>query len=399
MRTNGFHYLILSVVLVQVGCGGETSTAPKSVQTKSVPVAVLAARYETVPSFMDAPGTVQARNRIALSSQINGFVREMSVRVGDIVRPGQVLARLDARDAESQKALSQASIEEAQAGLGEARKGYQAAVEMRAAAKAQMQLSAQTFDRYQKLFAAKSVSPQELDEVRARRDASAAEVAARDAMVAGAEERIRQVEAKIQQAKAQSGRTDIMIGWTEIKAPAAGRIMERQADTGTAIFPGSPLLVLESMERPQVIADLPTENSGALRAGMEVQVRNPDGKTSVTGRVSEIVPQASAATHTVQFKVDLPAGSSLPHGQFVRVEIPTGSRNVLLVPRRALRETGQLTGLFIADNSSKARFRLVKVEPYDAERVQVLAGVDSGEKVITSPSDQITDGVSVEIRS
>jgi HlyD family secretion protein len=399
MRTNGFHYLILSAVLVQIGCGGETSTAPKSAQTKSVPVAVLAARYETVPSFIDAPGTVQARNRIALSSQINGFVKEMSVRVGDTIHPGQVLVRLDARDAESQKAMSRAAIDEAQAALGEAKKGFQAAVEMRAAAKASMQLASQTFDRYQKLFEAKSVSPQELDEVRARRDASAAEAAAREAMAAAAEDRIYQVEAKIQQAKAQSGRVDVLIGWTEIKAPAAGRIVERQADAGTAIFPGSPLLVLESMERPQVIADLPTENASSLRAGMEVQVRNLGRDATVIGRVSEIVPQASAATHTVQFKVDLPAGSTLPHGQFVRVEIPTGSRNVLLVPRRALRETGQLTGLFIADSSLKARFRLVKTDPYDADRVQVLAGVDSGENVITSLSDQITDGVSVEIRS
>jgi HlyD family secretion protein len=397
MRMNGFHYLILSAIVAQTGCGGETST--KSAQAKAVPVSIAAARYETVPAIMNAPGTVQARDRVALSSQINGFVREINVRVGDLVQTGQVLARLDARDAESQKALSQASIDEAQAALGEAKKGYQAAVEMRAAARSSMQLAAQTLDRYQKLFAARSVSPQELDEVRARRDASAAEAAARDAMVAAADDRIRQVEAKIQQAKAQSGRVDVLIGWTEIKAPSPGRVVERLADTGTAIFPGSPLLVLESTDRPQVIADLPTENAATLRSGMEVQVRISGREGAITGHVSEIVPQASAATHTVQFKVDLPAGSTLPHGQFVRVEIPAGSRNVLLVPRRALRETGQLTGLFVADGSSKARFRLVKVDPYDAERVQVLAGVDAGENVITSLSDQITDGVSVEIRS
>ena len=95
---------------------------------KPVPASVIAARYASVPAIVEAPGTVQARNRIALSSQINGFVREMHVRVGDSVHAGQVLATLDARDAESQKALAQAGIEEAQAALSEARKAHQAAV-------------------------------------------------------------------------------------------------------------------------------------------------------------------------------------------------------------------------------------------------------------------------------
>ena len=67
--------------------------------------------------FVEAPGSVQPRNRIALSSQINGFVHERDRRVGDMVSAGQILVTLDARDAESQKDMAQASIDETQAAL------------------------------------------------------------------------------------------------------------------------------------------------------------------------------------------------------------------------------------------------------------------------------------------
>jgi len=398
MRMNMLHGLLGLVVLVSLtGCGGEppsVSTAP----ARPVPVRIVAARYESVPAIVEAPGTVQPRSRIALSAQINGFVREMRVRVGDAVQAGQLLATLDSRDAESQKALSEAAIQEANAALAEARQGYQAAVETRTAAKADAELAVQTFNRYQKLFEARSVAPQELDEVRARRDAAAAALAAKESMLSAAQDRIRQIEARISQARAQSGRADVMVSWTEIKAPAAGKVVERTADTGTAIFPGSPLLVIESTARPQVLADLPTENASALRAGMQVRLRSTDTSAPFAGRVVEIVPLSNSATHTVQFKVDLPADVSLPNGQFVKVGIPVGSRNALLVPSRAVRETGQLTGIFVADASAKARFRLVKISPFDADRVEVLSGIEPGESIIADLSDQITDGAAVEIR-
>jgi membrane fusion protein, multidrug efflux system len=404
MRMKAFRTIsppaLLSLLLLgQAGCGGQAPSTPEPQSGRAVAARVVAAAYESVPSIVEAPGTVQPRDRIVLSSQINGFVRAMRVRVGDSVQAGQLLATLDSRDAESQKAVSQASIEEANAALGEARQGYQAAVQMQGAAKASAELAAQTFSRYQKLFEARSVAPQELDEVRARRDASAAELAAKESMLAGAQDRIRQVEARISQAKAQSGRADIMVGWTEIKSPAAGKIVERSAETGTAIFPGSPLLVVESASRPQVVADLPTEYAGHLRAGMEVRLRSAETAASVGGRVVEIVPLSSPATHTIQFKVDLPSDFAPPNGQFVKVEVPVGIRNALLVPRRAIRETGQLTGLFVADASSKARFRLVRVAPFDADRVEILSGVEPGESIVVGPNDQIADGTALEIRS
>jgi multidrug efflux pump subunit AcrA (membrane-fusion protein) len=394
MKPNPLFFSLFAGLVLQIACGEKQASLPVSSE-EPVPVSVMKVRYDSIPTFVEAPGTVQPRNRIALSSQINGFVREMRVRVGDSVKQDQILATLDARDAESQKAVAQASIDEAQAALSEARKAYQAAVDMQSAAKASAELADQTYNRYQKLFESRSVSPQEMDEVRTRRKASEAELSSRESMVAAAEGRIKQVEARISQAQAQMRRAEVMMSWTQIKAPASGRIVERSVDTGTAIFPGSPLLVIESTADPQVLADLPTENIGQLSIGKTVRIRSAEGTEIHEGRVAEIVPLSNPSTHSVQFKVDLPSKLVLPNGQFVKVEIPAGTRNALLVPRQAIRTTGQLLGLFVVDSNSTARFRLAKAVPYDADRSEILSGVESGEIIITPLNNQIVDGIPV----
>jgi multidrug resistance efflux pump len=341
---------------------------------------------------------VQPRDRIVLSSQINGFVRSVLVQPGDAVAAGTVLATLDARDADSQKAAAQAGITEAQQALAEARQGEQIAVSHLDAARANARLAEGTFDRYKKLSETRSATPQELDEVRARRDAAAAELAARETAAAAATTRIAQVEARIAQANASLQRAEVLVGWTVIKAPAAGSVVERPVDPGSAIFPGTPLLILESLTAPQVVAEIPSKQADWIKTGLEVRV-STESEIPVRGRVTELVPLSSTGTHTVRFKVDLPANAAARSGSFARVLIPTGERQTMLLPRSSVRENGQLTGVFIVDSGSKARFRLVKLAPFDTTRVEVLAGIDPGERVIAEPTEQIEDGVPLEIRS
>jgi multidrug efflux pump subunit AcrA (membrane-fusion protein) len=128
-------------------------------------------------------------------------------------------------------------------------------------------------------------------------------------------------------------------------------------------------------------------------------LRISDSGLARKGRISEIVPLSNPATHTVQFKVDLPPGATAPTGSYAKVLIPTGGRNVLLVPIKAVRETGQLTGVFVVDSGSKARFRLVKSAPFDLDHVELLSGVEPGEKVVSPVSDEMTDGITLEVRS
>lgn len=395
MKTKTLLWTVLAAAMLQGACGGRPEPSAGSAP-EPVAAPLVELRPESVPTVAQAPGSVQPRERIRLASQVQGYVRAVHVRVGDAVPRGRLLASLDARDAESQKTAALSSIREAEGALSEARRAHQAALEMKAAAEASDDLATQTLARYEKLFSSRSVSPQEIDEVRMRQKAARAELAAREAQAAAAMERIGQVEARIAQATAQSGRTDVLLGWSEIQAPAAGRIVELSVDPGTALFPGTPLLVIETTDRPQVVAHLPSAHAGALRAGMKVRVRGGAGEDAIEGRVSEIVPVSDPGTHTVEFKVDLPAGASAPSGRFMKVEVPVGTRSVLLAPREAVRTTGQLTGLFVIAADSRAFFRLVKLAPYDEARVEILSGVRPGETIVARPDGGIIDGIRVQ---
>jgi multidrug resistance efflux pump len=394
MRITFFSIFAVSGALLAAGCREAPKTAAPS---RPVAVSVFTARYDSVPAIIEAPGSIQPRDRIALASQVGGYVRELHARAGDLVKQGQVLATLDSRDAESQKDLSQASIEEARAALEEARKSAEAAQSMLKAAQANHDLAAGTFGRFQKLFDARSVSPQELDEVKARRDAAAADVAARETMVAAAQDRIRQIESRIAQAGAQSRRAEVALSWTVVRAPASGRIVERSVDPGAIIFPGSPLFVLESAADPQVVADLPTTELSQLRRGLDVAVVTGTGKLS--GKVAEVIPVSASGAHTVRFKVDLPSTFSAPSGAFVRIQIPSGSRRTLLVPRTCVREAGQLTGVFVVDGNAKARFRLIKSAGFDLDRLEVLSGIEEGDRIVAGPGAEVIDGAPLEVRS
>jgi len=378
-------------------CSEKHTGTSESDQT-AIPVSIIKAQYRSIPVRIEAPGTVQPRNRIPLASQINGFVYEMRVRAGDRVKSGQVLVTLDARDAKNQKTAAQSAVDEAQAALSEVRRAHQAAVEIQAASKASLNLANQTHARYQKLFESRSVSPQEMDEVRTRRDAASAEFASRQSMVGAAEDRIKQVEARISQAKAQAGRAEVLMSYTRIQAPVTGIVVERFVDTGAAIFPGSPLLVIATTGRPQVLATLPTEHVGSLQVGLKIRLRSSDSAPFIEGRIAEIIPQSNPATHSVQFKVDLPPDTTVVHGQYMKLEVSIGTRNALLISPSAVRETGQLNGLFVIEDESRARFRLVKTVPYDSEQLEILSGIEQGETIITQPIEQIVDGMPVEIR-
>ena len=177
--------LSLAGALLLAACN-ESRRSPTP--SNPVPVRVIKAEYQSVPDVIQAPGSVQPRRRVVLSSQLNGFVRDVRVETGQSVKAGQILVTLDARDAESQKAGTDALIAEA---LGSPGRSDQVAGngERARGGPCIPRPDKPNLHRYQKLFESRSVSSQELDEVRTRLDIAAADLAAKETMVAAAKDR------------------------------------------------------------------------------------------------------------------------------------------------------------------------------------------------------------------
>ncbi|HSE36625.1 MAG TPA: efflux RND transporter periplasmic adaptor subunit, partial [Blastocatellia bacterium] len=120
------------------------------------------------------------------------------------------------------------------------------------------------------------------------------------------------------------------------------------------------------------------------------------GGIDLTGRVVEIVPVADPASRSHTVKIDLPAQSSLRSGSYGRASFVTGQKQAITVPQRAVIERGQLVSAFVVDDSGTARVRLIKTGRSYGDRVEVLSGLNEGERVVVDRVEAVSDGSRVE---
>lgn len=341
------------------------SAAPEVVRD----VNLLTVQRATVPDSLEAVGTLQAAQASQLASQIMGSIGEMRVKEGDRVRRGEVLAVLE--DAQPQAAVAQARAAE------------NAARQEIVAADAEYSLAEATFKRYQDLYNKKSVSPQEFDEVAAREQAASARRALAQAGLA--------------QAQAALAQAQTTLGYTRVRAPFDGVITEKRADPGTLASPGMPLLVVEDQRRFRLEASLDEGDIHLIKLGQAVPVTFdsvPDAMFS--GRVAQIVPAADPASRSFVVKVELPADARLRSGLFGRAHIARGQRQAILLPRSAVLDRGQLQGIYVVGPDQLATLRYITLGKADGQQVEVLSGLQGGERVLAAPGDRELGGKRVE---
>ena len=118
-------------------------------------------------------------------------------------------------------------------------------------------------------------------------------------------------------------------------------------------------------------------------------------RSSLTARVTSIVPVVDPLTRSALVKIELPQRSGLRSGTFVRVAFVVGSRDGITVPATAVTRRGELTSVYVVDNSGIARMRIVTLGEPQGDRVEVLSGIDRGEKVIPRNVGNVRDGMRI----
>jgi RND family efflux transporter MFP subunit len=246
-----------------------------------------------------------------------------------------------------------------------------------AAAKANLELAEITLKRMEGLAASKSVSAQELDESTARARAARANY---DMARAKRE----QLDAHRAQADEERRAAEIARGWARIHAPFAGRVTAKNVEVGNLAAPGVPLATIEREDAYRLEAAVEESRSGVARVGQTVPVAIDALAGGIAGRVAEIVPAVDAASRSYTVKIDLAARAQLRSGMFGRVMFPLGSRRVLAVPAAAVVERGQLQSVMVVEEGA-ARTRLVTLGRRHGGRVEVLSGLNAGERVEVRP--------------
>ncbi len=353
-----------------VGCSDSAKTAPAPTQTVRV-FAVIVVQPTSVPDLIDAMGTVRAAQTSELASQMMGTIVEIRVHEGDRVQRGQVLAVID--EAQPKAALVGATA------------AANASQQELAAANADLSLADSTLQRYQRLYERKSVSPQEFEEVSARQKAASAR---RDAAVAG--------EA---QAKAAVTQAATSLEYTRIRAPFDGVVTQKKADAGALAAPGVPILTIEDVRRFRLEANINENDLHRVRLGQDAAVTiDALGPDELRGRVVQILPAADAASRSFLVKLELPADARLRSGLFGRTQFSRGERSTLLIPRAALIQRGQLQGVFVLDQNQIASLRYLSLGKPSGSSIEVLAGLQPGERLIAEPKDADLNGKKIEPR-
>lgn len=305
---------------------------PLSLQAQPAPALTTATvELREVDLTYPAEAVVEAVKQATLAAQVSGRVVEARFDAGARFKAGEVLMRLDAREAQQGVAGAQAQLAQAQAQL----------------------------ERTRSLFAQKFMSQAALD----------------------------RAEADYKTAAAGAGQTAVASSHANIIAPFAGIVAQRHVEPGEMATPGKTLLTVFDPQGLRVVANIPQARQGEVRQALRARIEFPETGQWLDAARVEMLPTADGTTHGVRARAYLPAdtGGALP-GMFVRAHFVIGKTKKLLVPASAILRRGELTGAYVIDDKGQPHLRQVRIgEAVGDGAIEVLAGLAAGEKVALEP--------------
>lgn len=320
------------------------------------PVRVIKIDQRSGADTVTLTGTVQAQTEINQSFRIEGRLSERSVNVGDNVRPGQVIARLDPHNEEI---------------------GLQAARSQLAASRAQQVEAQQNFARMRDLVAENAVSRASFEQSEALLQTSKSSVESAQSQVTLAENRL---------------------SYTRLVSDVAGVVTVVGAEPGEVIGAGRMIVEVAKQGGRDAVFDFPAAVKDSMPSNPNIAVAlTMEPKVAATGRVREVSPRADPVTGTFRVRVrliDPPPGMRL--GSTVTARMQRGAIEGYSVPASALVRTERQPAVWLVDpKTSTVGMRTVEVKEFDPGRVLVASGLNPGDIVVTAGVQALQPGQKV----
>jgi multidrug efflux pump subunit AcrA (membrane-fusion protein) len=404
------------------------------------PVVLAAVAQGPIQGTVTYTGSVAADTEEDVYPRVTGRIVELPVYSGDRVQSGQVVARLDDAELSSRAREAAASAAGARAGAAQmeadalaARHGLaqmerevaMARADLAAARANVMQMERELdmvraeaayqesfAEREERLFKSGAVSRQDTENARSMKTASLARVQAAlakveqgKAMAGSAEARLGAAEARLEQGRAMEAaarkkldvatamiaQSDaaaesaaIVQGYATIVASASGYVVKRLVAPGVLVQPGTPILKIAATDRVRLQANVGERDLAGIRVGSPVQVALPGtGGDPFTATVTSVFPfvEPGARTAVVEAVV-ANAGRRLLPGQYVQMQFVTGAEpDTLSVPREAVLRSGEIASVWVARDGRVER-RQVTTGLENRDRIEIVAGLDAGERVV-----------------
>ena len=368
--------IILAVaVICAVGIGIRTFSSEKirpGIVSDPVPAdprqpeQTVSAAVESITEWYEAVGTTRPRTETTIGAQITARIKDVKVKPGDRVRKGQLLVLLD--DSQFLSRLNQVrqALNTARSGKEQARQGEMATRAAFAAAQAAWQ-------RTKAYYASEAATDQDMEQAEAAYLQARAELRRAGEAVTSADTVIRQTESKIEEAM-------IALGYTGIKAPEDGSVLKRFVEPGDLALPGKPLLLFQTTGRLRLEAHVREGLIGCVHTGDCLNVDISTLDRVVEARVEEIVPYSDPQSRTFLVKALIPSIPGIYPGMFGKLKIPVRQRQVIAVPRMAVKHVGQME-LVMVDENGRWEKRLIKTGQSLGDRVEVLSGLTGSETI------------------
>lgn len=400
------HRLCVSVLLgvTLASCSKEQPEAEAV-----TPVEVGAAVKGSIDEIVTADAVLYPKEQANITPKISAPVRKFLVNRGAHVKQGQLLAELENRDliaaaTESRGQLAQAesNARVATAGVPEQMTKAQSDVD---SARASVDAAQKLYDSRQQLLGEGAIARKQVDEAqvalaqaRAQLDTAQQHLSALQSV--GRREMTTVATAQVEAARGHHQSIQAQVAYSEIRSPISGVITDRPLYEGEMATAGMPLFTVMDLSAVVARVNLSQEQAKHVRVGQEGSLTPGDGGEPVAGKVTIVSPAVDPNSTTVQVWVQAPnPDERLRAGTSVHVTIVAGTvEGATLIPRAAVLpsdEGGEIA--VVVDDKDVAHQRKLKLGVKEPEKVQVLEGVQPGDRVVTVGGVGLGDKAKVRI--
>ena len=394
--------LIFAFLLLLLFGTGSCSRAKESKvrgdSSDPIPVKTYSAEEQTVSRRVQAVGSLVPLDESVVSAQVEGRIEKVLVDVGDRVSEGQVMVTLDDTELRFELDRQRAIVRQvrAQLGLGPAdplpRDATRVAFVERAAA--DMFDAEQKYKRAEQLNQDKLISQQQLDEAASRYKGARA---AYDLSL----QQVDQLKAQLQSSEASANLAEKKLKDASIRAPFSGSIKERRVSPGEYLRVQSPVMVVVRTDQLRARLSVPEKWAGAVKVGstVDVQMEAYPGET-FQGQLVRINPSVAQDSRTFDVEALLSnPGGRLKPGFFIQASMPSDKQEkTLTIPEEAVNYRYGVYRVFVL-NGSQVQERQISRGAQQGSRVEVLEGLQVGERVAVAVLGDLRDGAVVRQQS
>jgi len=346
--------LVLAAIAMLTGC----KRAEEPLAPEIRPVRTMTIAKGAVGDTVTLTGTVQAQTEVNLAFRIDGRLLERNVGVGDAVKPGTLVARLDSQNEESSLNAARAQLAAARAQLAEARNMY---------------------GRMRDLVAEKAVSQAQYEQ---------------------SESLMKTAESQVESVQSQVTLAENRLSYTRLVADVAGVVTAQNAEPGEVVGAGRPVVQVAREGGRDAVFDVPARiKDGALQNTSIVVTLVSDPSITTTGTVREVAPRADPVTGTFRVRVRLanpPASMRL--GTTVAGRMKLGSAAAIEIPPSAVVRSDRQAAVWVVDpKTDVVSSRTIEIRSSDPSRVEVASGLDPGDVVVTAGVQALRPGQKVRL--